>query len=338
MRKRLVWGIGMLLMILLVGIVLKLTTIPSAPKIDYSEWVPYPSPDGSFALLHKIQTGQVILYSIKKKSVVQQFEQNYGLPFVGRAMWDRQSRHFLLTTDNPPGYLLWDIQASQTKLLDLSKYGHDLTNLKAALSPDGKKVAAETARGILVWNVAEDEVYEFPLDLANLWDLAEFSWISSKQLVARYSKSSISRFILYDVEKRRITPIPARRPLRNTETLSWATSDGLVVLLTKMQDEEWVGLLNPYSGEVELVFALSPLEKGGIVSWSFLWWSPDPDRPVIIGRSKEGQVKQVMLLDLSLRAVVGSMIVEPPFGVDAHGRVWVCRSEGVEEMGSLSYK
>lgn len=338
MRKRLILGIGTLLMMLLVGMLLKQTTAPSAQKIDYSKCVPYPSPDGSFALLHDTQTGQVVLYSTQKKSVVKQFNQNYDLPSVGQAMWDRQSRRFLLSTDNPPGYSLWDIQTLKTESLDLSQYGYELANLKAVLSPDGKKVVAETERGILIWNIAEDKVYEFPLDQANLEDLARFTWINSKHFVAQYRRSSISRFILYDVEKRHFAPISVRRTLGNTETLPWATSDGWVVLLTKMQDEEWVGLLNPYSGDVELVFALSPLEKEGSIRWSFLWWNPNPDRPVIVGLSEEGHVKQVVRLDLSLGAVVGGTVVKPPFGVDAQGRMWGCRSEGVEVIGSLSHK
>lgn len=338
MRKRLILGIGMLLIMLLVGIVLKLVAIPSAQEIDYAKCVPYPSPDGSFALLHDVQTGQLVLYSIKRRSIVKQFGQNYDLPSVGEAMWDRQSRRFVLTTDNPPGYSLWDVQTLKTRLLDLSQYGYEQANLKAVLSPDGRKVVAETEKGILIWNVAEDKVYELPLDLANLVDLSRFTWISSKHFVAQYSRSSISRFILYDVEKQHSAPISVRRPLGNTETLPWATSDGRVVLLTKMQDEEWVGLLNPYSGDVELVFALSSLEKEGSVRWSFLWGNPDPDRPVIVGLSKEGRVQQVVKIDLSLGEVVGGTVVEPPFGIDAQGRLWSCRSEGVEVIGSLSHK
>ncbi len=339
MKKRLVLGTTIFLIVLLAIVVLMQTKTPSAQEIDYSQYVPYPSPDGSVTLLQNTQSGAVLLYSLKEQSLLKQFDKRILVPFVGGAMWDRQSKRFLLASENPPEYIVMEVQSGKSWRLNLSPFQNDETvNLKAVLSPDGREVIAETDRGILLWEVETGAVHEFSLEPEALADLYSLTWMRPKQFIARFGARS-PRLVLYNPEKHQVIFIIPRLPLKETKTLPWPTSDGKVILLTKHAEQQWAGLLDPDTGEVELLIALGDLDKQEMKRrvWDFWLWNPNPERPMLYGYPVDGEgIYQLVRLNLSDRSQDDMENVEPPFGLDAQGRVWCSRAEGIVLCGTLS--
>ncbi len=338
MKKRLVLGTTIFLITLLAIVVLMQTKTPSAQEIDYSKYQPYPSPDGSFALLQDKQSGAVLLYSLKKQSLLKRYDEQIGVPMVGGAMWSRQSKRFLLLSDNPPEYIVMEVETPRSWRLNLSPFQDDETaGLKAVLSPDGKEVIAETDSGIILWEVESGAVHEFKLNLEALADLYSLTWVRPKQFVARFGARS-PRLVLYDAEKRQAISITPRLPLKGTSTLPWATSDGHIVLWTKHSEQRWLGLLNPYSGEVELLISQDAFDKEGARLWGLWHWNPNPERPVLYGITQDETGIKLVRLNLSERSVEGTVFIDTPFGVDAQGHIWYALSEGIVLYESLSRK
>lgn len=312
----------------------------------FTQAKPFISPNGKWALLDAgTQNGEVLLYSVGQQKVVKRFAPGYAVPLVGAHMWSHDSNRFLLIRYMESAkaftYEVWHPETLEVQRLELKG---DWQGLKASLSPNGRYIVAETDQGVLLWDsqASGNSSRIIKLDLSDLVDLAQFSWIGSEQVLLRlgYQKP---RLVLIDVGT------------RNTQWLS-VSAEGPMSLPACSPLVEKVPVLtnNPPQKFAWLILKTGQIEKQSSISlnkadpsdsevqvqndssWKWFLSCGNAHLPVLWRWRKNGLVELVRgdLQTGKLGTVFETQSLGLP-SIDMQGRIWMWAGKEIKLVGVL---